>query len=39
MLLNFPQPDIMDSDTALSASSYSGLYQFQGRIDLTTNNA
>src|ERR1019366_143540 len=29
----------MDSDTALSASSFSALYQFQGRIDPTTNKA
>src|SRR6202011_2223953 len=29
----------MDSDTALSASSFSALYQFQGRIAPTTNKA
>src|ERR1700682_4238741 len=29
----------MDSDTALSASSFSALYQFQGRIAPTTNKS
>src|SRR5882724_11397772 len=36
---NCPGPDIWDSDTALSASSISALYQLQGRIAPTTNKA
>ena len=34
-----PRTRHMDSDTALSASSFSALYQFQGRIAPTTNKA
>src|ERR1700731_3383150 len=37
--VKLPRMRHMDSDTALSASSISALYQFQGRIAPTTNKA
>src|ERR1700674_5499766 len=39
MTATLPPTGHLDSDTALSATSFSALYQFQGRIDPTTNKA